>query len=147
MPVTTDEVFKKYTDEKTFSKIVNFASVSEMWEHSLKEYSDLNAICYDGVHYTYKKVEEDAASLRAVLKNSGAENGERIGLLCSNSYDFVKAFVAITTGGYSAVQCFWGSNALLQNQFLQKKPSLQNQRERQSFPHRMLHQNHFLQSR
>ena len=102
MPVTTDEVFKKYTDEKTFSKIVNYASVSEMWEHSLKEYSDLNAICYDGVHYTYKKVEEDAASLRAVLKNSGAENGERIGLLCTNSYDFVKAFVAITTGGYSA---------------------------------------------
>ena len=102
MPITTDEVFKKYTDEKTFSKIVNYASVSEMWEHSLKEYSDLNAICYDGVHYTYKKVEEDAASLRAVLKNSGAENGERIGLLCTNSYDFVKAFVAITTGGYSA---------------------------------------------
>ena len=102
MPVTTNEVFKKYTDEKTFSKIVDYESVSEMWEHCLNEYSDLNAICYDGNHYTYKKIEEDASSFRSVLKNAGAEKGERIGLLCANSYDFVKAFVAITTAGYSA---------------------------------------------
>ena len=102
MPITTDEVFKKYTDEKTFSKIVNFASVSEMWEHSLKEYADLNAVCYDGAHYTYNQIEEDAASLRAILKNSGAEKGERIGLFCTNSYEFVKALIAITTSGYSA---------------------------------------------
>lgn len=69
----------------------------------MKEYKNLNAINFAGKSYTFEQIENDAAKFRGVLKNCNAEKGERIGLLCANSYDFVKAFIAITTNGNSAV--------------------------------------------
>lgn len=103
MSITTREVFRKYTDEKTFERIVEFETVSQMWENCLKEYKNLSAINFAGKSYTFEQIENDAAKFRGVLKNCNAEKGERIGLLCANSYDFVKAFIAITTNGNSAV--------------------------------------------
>ena len=103
MAMTTDEVFKKYTDEKTFERIVEYDSISQMWKNCLNEFGNLNAVCYDGEHHTFSQIENDAAKFRSVLKKNGIEKGERLGLLCANSYDFVKAFIAITTSGNSAV--------------------------------------------
>lgn len=103
MPVTTNEIFKKYTDDDTFKRIVEFETVSRMWENCQKNYGELKAISYAGKEYTFSEIENDAADFRTVLKNSGTDKGERIGLLCANSYDFVKTFVAITTSGNSAV--------------------------------------------
>lgn len=101
MALTTNEVFKKYTDAVTFEKIVEYDSVSQMWKKCLQDYSDLNAIDYDGKKYTFAQLEEDAALFRGVLKN--LEKGSRIVLLSANSYDFVKAYLAIVTSGHSCV--------------------------------------------
>ena len=101
--MTTNEVFKKYTDEKTFKRIVEYDSISQMWKNCLNEFGNQNAVCYDGEHLTFSQIENDAARFRSVLKKNGVEKGERLGLLCANSYDFVKAFIAITTSGNSAV--------------------------------------------
>lgn len=102
MAFTTDEAFRKYTDAETFSKIIEYESVSEMWEKCIADYADLNAVNFDGKQYTFRQIEDDAASFRDVLEKNGIKK-QRLGLLCANSYDFVKAFIAITTSGNSAV--------------------------------------------
>lgn len=101
MSITTDEVFKKYTDNKTFEKIIKYNSISEMWKNCVKSYNSLNAIEFDGKKYTYKELEEDVASFRSVLRNSA--KSKRIALFSSNSYHFVKCYLAIVTSGLSCV--------------------------------------------
>lgn len=101
MSLTTNEAFKKYTDPATFEKIVEYDSVSQMWKKCIQDYSDLNAIDYDGKKYTYAQLESDAAGFRGVLKN--VEKGTRIALLSANSYEFVKAYLAIVTSGHSCI--------------------------------------------
>ena len=93
------EIFRKYTDEETFNRIVEYSSISEMWKHSVEEYGDEIAVEYDGVKHTYREIEDDVASFRGLLP----EGSKTIGLLASNSYDFVKGLLAITTSGNCAV--------------------------------------------
>ena len=97
-----NEQFKQYTDEVTFSKIVDYSNVTAMWQHSVSEYGDRVAIV-DGESYTYAQLDQDAAEFRTVLKENGAVPGSLIGIFCPNSYGFVKAFLAATTYGVPAV--------------------------------------------
>ncbi len=96
---TTDrENFRKYTDASTFDRIVSFGTVNEMWADRVKEYATLTAIEDDGKKYTYAQLEEDAASFRPLLGT-----GKRAAVLCPNSYDFVKAYLAAVTSGNTAI--------------------------------------------
>ncbi len=97
-----NEKFKRYTDEETFAKIVSFPNVTSMWERSVSCYRDHIAIV-DGESYTYAKLDADAAAFRTVLQNHGAVPGSLIGILCPNSYGFIKAFLAASTFGVPAV--------------------------------------------
>ena len=78
--MTTNEIFKKYTDLETFSRIIEFETVTQMWKNCLEKYPDLNAICYDGIHYTFSQIENDAAKFRSLLKKEDVQDGERVGL-------------------------------------------------------------------
>ena len=100
MAVTNVEVFRKYTSADVWEKLRLYDSVTEMWENSATEFADSVAIIDEGTEYTYKKLDEDAGAFRTVLH---IEKGMRVGILAANSYDFVKAFVAITTAGGTAV--------------------------------------------
>ena len=100
MKTQSKEVFRKYMSPESFEGLKGFGSVSEMWEHCVKEYKDNVAIVDDSVEYTFSKLEEDAAGLRALLKLPA---GSRVGILAGNSYEFVKAYIAITTLGFTAV--------------------------------------------
>ena len=97
-----NEKFKKYTDEETFSKIVSFPSITAMWEDRAATYADRVAIV-DGEEYTYARLNDDVAAFRTVLAQNGATPGSLIGILCPNSYGFVKAYLAATTFGVPAV--------------------------------------------
>ena len=97
-----NEKFRKYTSDETFERIVDFQNVTEMWNRCISEYADSIAIV-DGENYTYAKLDEDAAYFRTVLKENNADTGSLIGILCPNSYGFVKAFLAATTLGVAAV--------------------------------------------
>ena len=94
--------FEKYTDEKTFSKIVDFANVTEMWNARVAEYPN-NVAIVDGAEYTYSALDSEVAKFRTVYRNSGATPGSLIAILCPNSYGFVKAFLAAATYGLPAV--------------------------------------------
>lgn len=93
------ERFRKYTDEATFKKIVQYDTVAEMWEHTAAENADVIAIEDAGLQYTYRKLDDDVAHFRTCISGRGA----RVGLLVANSYDFVKAFLAVVTSGCTAV--------------------------------------------
>ncbi len=97
-----NEKFKKYTDEETFSKIVGFPSITAMWEDRAATYADHVAIV-DGEEYSYARLNGDVAAFRTVLKEKGATPGSLIGILCPNSYGFVKAYLAAVTFGVPAV--------------------------------------------
>ncbi len=92
----SNEIFRKYTDEETFSKIVDYENVTEMWSHSVKEYGDTVAIV-DGEEYTYNQLDEAVSGFRTVLKSNGATPGSVVGILSPNSVGFVKAFLATAT--------------------------------------------------
>ena len=101
MKTQTAEIWRKYTDADTFSKIRDMDSVSQMWQECASEYADRIAITDNGEEYGYAKIDEEVARFRTLL--SDLEPGSRVGLIISNSYAFVRAFLAVTTLGLTAV--------------------------------------------
>ncbi len=96
-------MFSKYTDESTYQKIVSYDSVSQMWKTCQEQYGNSIAISDNGQTYSYCQLENDVAYFRTTLLNNGVKYGDRVGIFIPNSYDFVKAFIAVTTLGAVAV--------------------------------------------
>lgn len=94
--------YRRYTGEETFQRIKHFDTLAQMWEARSAEYADLTALEDDGKKYTFGQLRQDVEQFRTVLKNHGADK-TRIALLIPNSYDFVKAFLAVVTSGCTAV--------------------------------------------
>lgn len=97
-----ENYFRKYTDEETFKKIINYPTVVDMWKHCVEEYAEDFAI-QDGEKYTYAKLEDDASKFRGVLANAGIQKGDKVGVVIPSSYDFAKVFIALATYGAVAV--------------------------------------------
>lgn len=90
--------FVEYTDKETFSKIVNYPTLVDMWKNCVKEYSSAIAI-QDGEEYTYERLDKDVAEFRGVLANAGIKKGDKVGVVIPSSYNFAKVFLAIETLG------------------------------------------------
>lgn len=103
MNTPSRSIFEKYTSPETFARIQELPSVSAMWLRCIEEYSDATAICDDGQSYSYAETETQTALFRTVVEHAHKESAKRIGILAPNSFDFVKAFLAVTTLGYTAV--------------------------------------------
>lgn len=95
--------FEKYTDSLSYSKIVDYASVSQMWASVVKEYGDKVAVCDNGENYTFAALEGEVAKVRAYLLENGVKKGDKVGIYSPNCKDFVKSFLAVTTIGAVAV--------------------------------------------
>ena len=103
MKFETRELFAKYTDKETFEKIKEYDTLVEMLETAVSEYGDEYAITDASGAYTYRQLGDDVASFRGVLKARGIAVGSRVGIIGANSYSLVKAFLAVTTYGCTAV--------------------------------------------
>lgn len=103
MKFETRHLFEKYTDPETFEKIREYETLVELLDNSVCLYGEDLAVTDASGSYTYRQLGEDVASFRGVLAKSGIAPGTRIGLIGANSYQFVKAFLAITTYGCTAV--------------------------------------------
>ena len=97
----TKELFRKYADPEEFDLIKETDTVVEMWERCLSLYSGRTAVSDNGTEYTYERLGDDAAGFRTLL--APLRKGARVAILSANSYDFVKAFIAVTTAGDTAV--------------------------------------------
>ena len=69
MNTPSREVFRKYTDDQTFDRIIEFGTVSEMWSRCSKEFADAVAITDAQNEYTYAQLDEDTARFRTLLKS------------------------------------------------------------------------------
>lgn len=94
--------FEKYTDPVTFSKIVDYANVTEMWNHSVATFPN-NVAIVDGKDYTFLALDDEISRFRTVYKNNGIQPGSLVAVFCPNSVGFVKAFMAAATFGLPAV--------------------------------------------
>ena len=103
MKFETRHLFEKYTDKETFANIKEFETLVEMLDNSVSKYGDNAAITDATGSYTYAQLSKDVAAFRGALKACGIASGSRIGLIGANSYNLVKAFLAITTYGCTAV--------------------------------------------
>ena len=116
MIANTLEQYRAYTGEETFSRIKPYETLAKMWEERSAEYAGLTAVSDDGKEYTFAALADDVADFRAVLKPRIAEKSRvfravlkpriaeksRVAILLPNSYDFVKAFLAVVTLGCTA---------------------------------------------
>ena len=96
------DVFEKYTDPETYKKIVTYRNLTEMWESSVSAYPQNVAMVDGGVSVTYAEFNALVARFRTVLVREGAVGG-LVGILCPNSSDFAKAFLAAGTLGVPTV--------------------------------------------
>ena len=96
------EIFRKYTDAETFSRIVDYDSVAEMWQASARSYADSVAIV-DGEEYTYAALDALVASKRGELAARGIAPGTLVAILAPNSVGFVTAFLAAATRGTPSI--------------------------------------------
>ena len=96
-------VFEKYTDKETFSKIVTHKNLTAMWESSTRAYPDNVAVVDEGVSYTYAETDRAVAAFRTVLRQNGCAPGSLVGILAPNSFGFAKAFLAAGTSGMPTV--------------------------------------------
>lgn len=103
MKFETRHLFEKYTDAETFEKIKEYETITEMLENATCQYGDDFAITDASGSYTYRQLDRDVAAFRGVLKKNGIVAGSRVGMIGANGYQFVKAFLAITTYGCTAV--------------------------------------------
>ena len=97
------EIFRQYTDPETFEKIVDYPNVTAMWSHSVAAYPDTVAVTDNGKSYTYAQMDAEVAAFRAVLRDHGITPGSLVGILCPNSAEFIKAFLACATYGVPTV--------------------------------------------
>ena len=98
----TRDRFRPYTSEESFAKIVEYPTVTVMWRHCASAYAGQPAIIDEGVTHTFAELEKDAAAFRTVLRKAGLKKGDRVALFIPNSYQFVKALIAVTTSGMTA---------------------------------------------
>ena len=103
MKLETRHLFEKYTDKETFDNIKEYETLVEMLDNSTEKYADEFAITDASGAYTYRQLERDVAGFRGVLKANGIKAGSRVGIIGANSYSLVKAFLAVTTYGCTAV--------------------------------------------
>ena len=80
----TREFFRKFTDDETFDKIVEYPDVVTMWNRCAEEYGERIAIVDDGVERTFSQIDEDISFFRAVLNDCGAKKGDRVALFAKN---------------------------------------------------------------
>ena len=95
--------FAQYAYPEEYEKIVDYSSVSQMWQYCVDAYADNVAIIDAGREFTFSAFEADVAAFRATLLAHGVKQGDNVGVFAPNSAEFAKAFLAITTLGAVAV--------------------------------------------
>ncbi len=95
--------FDIYTDPDFINAPLDFVCVTDMWEHSVKKYAELDAVATENEKISYGELDKQVSFFRTVLSDKGVNAGDRVGMYMINSIDFVKVYLAITTLGATAV--------------------------------------------
>jgi acyl-CoA synthetase (AMP-forming)/AMP-acid ligase II len=77
--------------------------VHEILETSATRFPDRDAIWHDGAWERYGDVEASSVAVASFLVSRGIEKGDRVALLCRNSFDYAHAYFGILKAGAVAV--------------------------------------------
>ena len=100
--IKTDvNVFAKYTDSDTFSKLRPFDTVKDLWLNS-RNYGEAAALMDHETVISYAGLDASVNEFKGVLAGYGLKKGDRAGILYKNSPEFVKAFFALCCLGITA---------------------------------------------
>ena len=81
-------------------------TIRELWDHAEKEFADLPAVRWlekkDVLEISYKELGEEISAIRKGLKAEGFENAH-ISLLGASSVNWIKCYLALTTGQNIAI--------------------------------------------
>lgn len=96
--------FEKYTDRKTFDKIIEIETIPKLLQSVRDNYGDLKAFgLRDGSVKTFRELVRDVFSVCVKLKDCGVERGDYVSVLSGNNYEFVVASLAVMNYGAVAV--------------------------------------------
>ena len=88
----------KDSDYKNLS-IQEFSKAADVYE---TDQAGVYKLCQKDYPDVLAELEKDAAAFRTVLRKAGLKKGDKVALFLPNSYNFVKALIAVTTSGMTA---------------------------------------------
>lgn len=88
-----------YCDSNTLNNIKLYDNISQMWDSCLSLYGNNIAIKFEDKLFTYKQLDLEIIKFRGYLNKLGYFHGDVINITASNTFDFVKAFMAAQTLG------------------------------------------------
>ena len=102
MSFVIENVFDKYTDPGTLSRIVDYPNMTRMWRSCCSQYPDSPAVD-DGRPYSFSELDRLASGIRNILSEAGIGKGSKVGIFIPNSVQFIYSFIGCTTLGAVAV--------------------------------------------
>ena len=97
------KIFGNFTNLDEVKQLKEFENVAEMLEHTFKTNKNRVAIVDNGVNYTYEHININTGFIRSKLNALGIKKGDHVGVLYSNSIEFVESSLAIMSLGCVAV--------------------------------------------
>ena len=97
------KIFGEFTDLNDVKELKDFSNIGSMLKHCFEQYKDSVAIVDKSVSYTYKNIETNTGYIRFKLNQLGIKPGDNVGVLFSNSVEFVEASLALMSYGCVAV--------------------------------------------
>ncbi|QNM06752.1 amino acid adenylation domain-containing protein [Qiania dongpingensis] len=104
VPVLSAEDYEKYVETPNYlaTPFVNLP-IHRMIENKIKTMPDSPAVWYHGTAVTMREIERRACGLAAMLREEGAEPGQRIGLCMGRTPDMIAAMFGILKAGCAYV--------------------------------------------
>ena len=88
MSFVIENVFDKYTDPGTLSRIVDYPNMTRMWRSCCSQYPDSPAVD-DGRPYSFSELDRLASGIRNILSEAGIGKGSKVGIFIPNSVQFI----------------------------------------------------------
>ena len=85
--------FAQYTDPQTYAKIVDWPSVTAMWNNSAATYGKNLAVEDGETALTYEALDARVAAMRGALQAQGVQTGDRVGVFALNGCGFVVSYL------------------------------------------------------
>ena len=101
MPIVKENLFVNSTAKVVFDKLKEVDTIPLFLEF-IKVYSDKTAIV-DGKEYTFSDLDKRIGQIRAALKENGVKQGDAVGVLFPNSFEFTASSLAVMSYGAIAV--------------------------------------------